>query len=191
MTEADIFIEMTKELLFQKRIYSKTVEFDINLRRNLIIDDQLSRIFDDVFSDRTAFFGGKELAWKDWLMNSNIPIDIYKQNDRDLYKFMDDKRIHQILGKNTQRSYLSMLCRELTYGNHLKYLLDRWSVGNNKSYPFYYFDTESIEWIWEELRKNQKQIKTIRASYSNLITSIAPEYTFEASGSSLHFPVEI
>lgn len=163
--ESEVFISLTKELISEKRIYNKFVAFPVDLNRCLIPSDHLTDVFDEVFSDKTAYFGGVELGWRDWLMNSNIPLDIYHQH-KSLIDFAHDERIHQITGKNTQRAYLSMLCRKLSYGSHLEYLIERWSDKLKRNFPFFYFDTESCEWIWEELRKNKNQVKTMRASKS-------------------------
>lgn len=160
----EAFLKTTEELLSRKKIYAFNLLYDVEPKSAQ--DELLERIYDEVFVGKTAWKGGKELGWREWLLNSGFPIMLYEENGKDLGKTIRDERISQrnFRARDSYHNFFGRMCRPLdSDSTYMNYMLDRWGSGA-KSHPNFFFDIEPMEWVWEEMLRNKKQVKTGRAA---------------------------
>ena len=162
----DAFVELTKHLVesdFETCVHVK-YSFDKNTHEN----SELQRAFDAVFKDRFKWKLSRNLPWRLWLLESGFPHILYKENDGDLNRMMADNRLitYNFSSCDTAHSFFGHICRPLsTCGgkSYVEYLLERWAEPVKRVQPFFYFDLEPMEWIWNELITNVNAIKTYRS----------------------------
>jgi len=174
VSASESFLSITSRLL-KSRVYGESVNYNVDCvptESALWNDDQdrkLIQAFDKVWYDRTAFKYGVEVPWSDWLLESGFPVSLYSDLGEDLWALVDKlgrSKYHMgKYGKDSDHSFFSSLCRPLASGkSFMQYFLDRFCNRRFRSHPNFYFDLVPAEWIWEELIRNPKQIKTARAA---------------------------
>jgi len=170
---ADAFIEASEILLKERVVYCLNIKFDaiMSEKENLLFE-----IFDRVFLGKFKFKGGIKLNWREWLINSGFPMILYERNGSSIKNMLKDYRLteNNPASKMSFHSFFGRLCRPL-YGDSkmifdddkkysfIEYLIERWSKKISNA-PFYYFDVERAEYVWEEMIKNKTQVRTSRGA---------------------------
>jgi len=165
------FKDITERLLETDKIFGCYYSFDPCKEHDLLT----KAIFDMSWYPKTAWKGGEELPWGTFLIEAVFPERLYGAAGHSLSNMLKDKRLYDCpsaTSKATNHSHFGRMCRDRDvfkgtgYNSYMQYAIDRWSRGNHRSMPHYYFDVESPEWMFEELFRNKNQIKSGRTATS-------------------------
>jgi hypothetical protein len=133
------------------------------------------KAFDVAFSNKSGYKNNVKMSWGQWLCECVFPEYLYKANGSSLDRLLKDKRFYYeptFHKKESCHSHMGRMCRprdsmaKTQYAGYLDYTLDRWRRDNHKSFPHFYFDVETPEWMFAELFKNPNQIKSGRTATS-------------------------
>jgi hypothetical protein len=159
------FLLLNKHLLKQKLNYGLSVKYDCKV--DFTPDELILDSFDSVWLDRECWKGGKKTSWRNWLIDGGFPMSIYRENECDLMRTINDKRTidRSMSHKNSWHNFFGSLCRKNGDGkSFIEYFLERANKKDLKAHPHFYFEIECPYWIWSDLMKNPNQIKTGRSA---------------------------
>ena len=168
-TAEEAFCLATEELMADRMQYGCLYKFKLAPR-----DTEFESLYAEIWSPKTAWKDNKELTWPRFLIEAVFPERLWKEHGT-LTKMLEDIRLYDYphaTKKGTNHSHFGRMCRPrkvfdgTIYLGYLDYMLDRWKREHHKSYPHFYFDCESPEWMFEELFKNPNQIKSGRTATS-------------------------
>jgi hypothetical protein len=164
---ANAFVMVANELIRDPKMYCLSLQF-LATEKETARDRAVASAFDHAFGDKSKQKGNEILPWRQWLINSGFPQRIYLEHDRDLMATIEDPRISEqnFQAKVSNHNFFGRMCRPLPQHGvktYMHYLLERWRNKQQRSQPNFYFDIEPMEWVWDELIKHPKQIKTGRS----------------------------
>lgn len=165
----DLFLAETEELLSRK--FRDCHNFNYWTTPEEPLEQPLQPILDEMFDAPNKWWRyGKHIGYCNWMIGGTFPQPIYEEHGCDLRKLMADERFYAeptYAAKENYTSFFGRMARprpnqRLTF---LEYLLERWeSERANLSHRHFYFDVESPEWVFAELIRNPRQVKTGRTS---------------------------
>jgi len=167
------FVSATRSLLLCRKQYGSMYHCRLTPNHNYAFEDE---IFDRSWGEyKEKYKGGRLISWGRFLIEAVFPDHLYIENGRSLINLINDKRFNDepsATKKGTFHSHIGRMCRprevfdDTEYVGYLDYTLDRWSRGNHRSYPHFFFDCESPEWMFRELFVNPNQIRSGRVANS-------------------------
>ncbi len=166
MTPDEAFVDYTKRIISERKIFAPTVQFDIN---DPVIENNACAI--DSIWTHTKPRCGEDMQWREWLINGVFPLKLYIENNSDLQLLMKDVRFYdppRFSAKDAYNSFIGRMSRkrELIPQGFLQYAIERWKNYKLRPMPSFYFDIESPEWVWQDTAKNKSQPKSWHSSVS-------------------------
>jgi hypothetical protein len=160
------FVGMTRDLVMGKKLTPYYISYNT---KHLNLGDSITKA-KEIFPDSKDMYKGDQLmSWPEWLIEGVFPYHLYLEHKESLTDMLKDERLFQppsFFKKDSHTSFVGRMARPRKGKSFLAYAIDRWSRGNHKSMPHFYFDVESPEWVFEELMRNQDQIKSGRTAVS-------------------------
>lgn len=164
------YLKFTGGLIGAKRTYGSLHTFG----SDLYMDGEIEEMYNAVFAGKTAYKDNIEMGWGTWLIDCVFPRYLYTRHSCSLKEMLIDDKLWwapTFSERSSCHSHFGRMARPREvpgskYIGFLDYLLDRWSRGNHRSMPHFYFDIESPGWIFGELMRNPNQIKTGRTATS-------------------------
>jgi hypothetical protein len=164
------FKEVTNKTLkaYKGIIYNLSVNFNFDkFEQNITFDNN----FDKAFEGITGWKRGKKVPFREWLIESGFPFNLYMENNCNLSKLIQDKRTWDVKyqGRNQNHNFFGRMCKPIKLKNgkeksYMEYLLERLKRKDLRSQPHFYFDIAPMSWVWEELMRNENQIRTSKAA---------------------------
>lgn len=166
---SDLFQQQTQLLLEQKFLDCHTIQYWTTPEEQ--VDHAFKPFLDELFSAQNKWWRyGMHIGYCNWMVGGTFPQYLYEQNNCDLRALMQDDRFYAeptYAAKENYTSFFGRMARpregqRLTF---LEYMLERWESDRaNLSHRHFYFDVESPEWVFAELIRNPRQVKTGRTS---------------------------
>jgi hypothetical protein len=162
-----LFQELTEAMYMGRKRYGLLLKCQLGEE-----SPQTRMVFDKAFAGKTgAHFGMKDMPWREWLVWTVFPEQYWLENGRSLLRLLDDPRIYDdphFGGKDAYNSFFGRMARrrEGLPESFMSYTLKRFANKTDRALPHFYFDTESPEWVWNDLVKNPRLLKSWRTSVS-------------------------